>query len=192
VPSAQAATTFAYVGRLVSEKGLHSLVEAAQRLRRWNCNFCIKFVGDGPERSSLQAAVAAMGLCAHVVFTGYLHDRELEEALNDVAAVVMPSIWEETAGLSAMEHMMRGRVVIATDIGGLGEVVDGAGLKFPLGDIDALAGCMKRVIIEPELARTLGEKARVRAREIFSERRMIADHLALYRGAGQASSLTKA
>jgi glycosyltransferase involved in cell wall biosynthesis len=93
----------------------------------------------------------------------------------------MPSIWEEVAGLSAIEHMMRGRLVIATDIGGLGEVVDGAGLKFPLGDIDGLAGCMKQVIDEPSLAQALGEKARKRAQASFSEKGMLAEHLALYR-----------
>jgi rhamnosyl/mannosyltransferase len=92
----------------------------------------------------------------------------------------MPSIWEETAGLSAMEHMMRGRMVIATDIGGLGELVDAAGFKFPLGDIDGLTYCMKRVIDEPGLAKALGEKAGKRARAVFDERRMLTEHLALY------------
>ena len=44
--------------------------------------------------------------------------------------VVMPSQWEETAGLAAIEQMMRGGVVIASDIGGLGEVVSEAGLRY--------------------------------------------------------------
>ncbi len=172
---------FAYVGRFVSEKGLDLLVEAARRLQTAGCNFQLKLVGDGPDRTRLEVAVDAMGLRSRVAFTGYLRGSDLEKALQDIDVVVMPSIWEESAGLSAMEHMMRGRMVIATDIGGLGELVDGTGLKFPLGDIDALTSCMKQVIDDPNLAKVLGEKAGKRAQESFGEERMLAEHLALYR-----------
>ena len=173
--------TFAYVGRLVPEKGLHLLVEAAGRLQKTGCDFRIKFIGDGPERSRLQLGVETLGLGERVAFTGYLEGKALEVALQAVAAVVMPSVWEETAGLAAMEQMMRGRLVIAADIGGLGEVVGEAGLKFPPADPDALTSCMKRVLDEPDVVRTLGEKARARALKLFGEERMIAEHIALYR-----------
>ncbi len=179
-PQAGTPVTFAYVGRLVSEKGLPLLVEAARRLNQAGCLFAIKFIGDGPERSHLEEAADQLGVRHRVTFLGFLQGGDLESAMADVTALVMPSIWEETAGLSAMEHMIRGRVVIATDIGGLGEVVDGAGLKFPLGDFDALASCMKRVIDEPSLATVLGEKARQRAQDTFREEQMIADHLDVY------------
>lgn len=171
---------FAYVGRLVSEKGLDLLLAAAERLRASGCNFRVKFVGDGPERRRLEAAVDALGLRERVSFTGYLRGTAFERELSDVAVVVMPSIWEETAGLAAIEHMMRGRMVIAADIGGLGEVVDGAGLKFPAGNADGLTACIKRVIDEPSLAIELGEKARARAHAAFRAERMVARHRALY------------
>jgi glycosyltransferase involved in cell wall biosynthesis len=148
----------------------------------------VKFIGDGPERSGLQASVEAFGLSQRVFFTGYLHGKLLESALSDVTAVVMPSIWEETAGLSAIEQMMRGRLVIAADIGGLGEMVGEAGLKFQAGDADGLALCMKRVLNEPALTSVLGEKARARALQLFREDRMVADHVALYRELLQARS----
>jgi glycosyltransferase involved in cell wall biosynthesis len=129
----------------------------------------------------LEEAVDAFKLREHVTFTGFLRGEELESALAEVAALVMPSIWEETAGLSAMEHMMRGRLVIATDIAGLGEIVGDAGLKFPIGDVDGLVSCMKRVVDQPRLVKELGEKARERAVELFQEERMVAEHLAVYR-----------
>lgn len=172
--------TFAYVGRLVGEKGLHLLVEAAGRLQKAGCDFRIKFIGDGPERSRLQAGIETLGLGERVAFTGYLEGKALEVALQDVAAVVMPSIWEETAGLAAMEQMMRGRLVIAADIGGLGEVVGEAGLKFPPADADALTSCMKRVLDEPSMVRTVGEKARVQALRLFCQERMVHQHMAVY------------
>ena len=179
-PDSASPPSFAYVGRLVSEKGLNLLLASARRLHAAGCNFRLKFIGDGEERSRLQAAVDASGLSGRVIFTGYLQGDELQRELRDVVALVMPSIWEETAGLAAIEQMMRGRPVIATNVGGLAELVDGTGLKFRLGDVEGLASCMKRVLDEPSLVRTLGEQARKRAREGFTETRMLAEHLALY------------
>jgi glycosyltransferase involved in cell wall biosynthesis len=173
--------TFAYVGRLVSEKGLDLLVEAGHRLDADRCSFNIRFIGDGPERPRLQAKVLALGFCNSVVFTGYLQGADLDCALEDVDAIVMPSIWEETAGLSAIEHMMRGRLVIAADVGGLGEMVGEAGLKFPVGDVAGLITCMKRVLDQPTLTKELGGKARKRALRLFAEERMAREHLATYR-----------
>ncbi len=189
-PQTGTPVTFAYVGRLVSEKGLPLLIEAARRLNEAGRSFCVKFIGDGPERSHLEKAADQLGVRNRVTFTGYLKGDDLENAMADVAALVMPSIWEETAGLSAMEHMMRGRLVIATDIGGLGEVVDSAGLKFSLGDFTGLSSCMKRLLDEPGLAKVLGEKARQRAHELFHEERMVAEHLVAYRQLLEGSGLS--
>jgi glycosyltransferase involved in cell wall biosynthesis len=178
---------FAYVGRLVAEKGLPLLVEAAGRLHQRDYDFRLKFVGDGPEHARLERMVAERGFPGKVTFTGVLSGEALSEATADVAAVVMPSIWEETAGLAAMEQMMRGRLVIAADIGGLGEVVNGSGLKFTAGDVEQLAACMQQVIEEPGLVSDIGAKARRRCLEVFHENLMIDNHVAVYRqvvGAG--------
>jgi glycogen(starch) synthase len=171
---------FAYVGRLVSEKGLPLLVEAVGRLREQGYKFHLKFVGDGPERHRLEASVAASELQPEVTFTGFLSGKKMEEALRDVAVVIMPSIWEETAGIAAIEQMFRGRLVIASDIGGLGEIVGTAGLKFPLGDVSALVNCMKQVLDKPDIVSTLGQKARTRALNCFGLERVTEEHLAIY------------
>jgi glycosyltransferase involved in cell wall biosynthesis len=176
---------FAYVGRLVSEKGLPLLVEAARRLRDRGERFTVKFIGDGPERARLTVMVEEHGLRPQVTFTGFLRGQRLLDELAGVTALVMPSVWEETAGLSAVEQMMRGRLVIASDIGGLGELVDGAGLKFAPGDVGALVGCMARVLSEPELAGRLGAVARVRARALFGAEVTLETHLAVFRRAMQ-------
>jgi glycosyltransferase involved in cell wall biosynthesis len=77
--------------------------------------------------------------------------------------------------------MMRGRLVIASDIGGLGEIVGDAGLKFPPGDAHALAACMRKVLEDPSLIDALGEKGRDRARVYFARERMIEEHAKVYR-----------
>jgi glycosyltransferase involved in cell wall biosynthesis len=75
-----------------------------------------------------------------------------------------------------MEQMMRGRLVVVSDIGGLGEVVDGTGLKFPCGDVQGLTACLRRVLGEPELVEELGPRGRVRALELFTQKRMVEEY----------------
>jgi len=175
-----AVPTFAYVGRLVSEKGLPLLLEAAKRLKEEGYDFRLLFVGDGPERKFLEMMAVKLNLQDRVQFTGFLVGEALEEVMASIHAVIIPSVWEETAGLAAMEHMMRGRLVIASDIGGLGEVVDGAGLKFTPGDVAALAHCLRQVLEHPNLVTELGAKARQRALQFFRWERMVQEHLTLY------------
>jgi glycosyltransferase involved in cell wall biosynthesis len=183
VPVRESLFQVAYVGRLVAEKGLPLLLQAAQKLRDEGDTFRISFIGDGPERRQLNEQTERCGLRDFVKFTGDLRGRELEDAVAGIDVVVMPSLWEETAGLSAIEQMMRGRVVIAADIGGLGEIVGDAGLKFAPGDAEALASCIRKLIEDPGLARSLGSAARARAMNLFTRDRMIRDHASLYREA---------
>jgi glycosyltransferase involved in cell wall biosynthesis len=171
---------FAYVGRLTSQKGLPLLIQAASHLLDQGYNFRLMFIGDGAERSRLEHMTETLGLQEQVTFTGFLQGEQLQSTLAEVAAVVMPSIWEETAGLSAIEQMMRGRVVIAANIGGLGEVVSQAGLRFAAGDTKELIACLQRVLDEPELVRILGRAARARALHLFRQERMVNEHVHLY------------
>jgi glycogen synthase len=172
---------FAFVGRLVPEKGIAVLLEAARQLISEQNVFDVRLVGDGPERTTLESIIRRDKLERHVHITGYLTGAALVEALREVQVVVMPSVWEETAGLAAIEQMMRGRLVIASNIGGLGEVVGNAGLRFTPGDAAALAECMRRVLHHPALVDEMGRTARVRALSLFARPRMIDEHLHAYR-----------
>jgi len=171
---------FAYVGRLVPLKGLPILLKATRLLKDKGYHFRLKLLGDGPERESLGALVTDLKLGGVVEFTGFSQGEQFSKELDEVSVVVMPSIWEETAGLAAIEQMMRGRLVIASDIGGLAEVVGDAGLKCPPGDPVALANCMKRVLDNPEIAVQMGRSARARALSEFGEERMAKDHAELF------------
>lgn len=176
---------FAYVGRLVEEKGPLLLIEAAKCLRKEGFRFMLRFIGDGPERQKLEDLASAAGLteAETVEFTGFLRGSVLAKNLRSVDVVVMPSICEETAGLAPIEQMMSGRLVIASDIGGLGEVVGDAGLKFEAGNSEALAACMRQVLRNPFLIGEIGRKARERALRLFERQRMVAEHATIYRQA---------
>jgi glycosyltransferase involved in cell wall biosynthesis len=181
--SIPAKVCFAYLGRLVPEKGVGVLLNAAGKLQKEGREFDIVLIGDGTERLTLESEITRLGLGSRVRLTGFLSGTELSSLLQGVHVVVMPSVWEETAGLSAIEQMMRGRLVIASAIGGLAEVVGDAGILFPPGDAAALASCMSAVIDHPEQIVTLGIKARVRALSTFNLERMLEEHAQVCRQA---------
>jgi glycogen(starch) synthase len=170
----------AFVGRLTTEKGLPLLLTASKSLKDEGIPFRLTFIGDGPERGRLEEMVKELSLVDCVKFTGALSYADLDRAIGTIKVVVMPSVCEETAGLSAIEQMMRGRVVIAADIGGLGEIVGNAGLKFDPGDSRALAVCIRQLLNEPSLAASLGMAARARASQLFKLKDMVQNHMSLY------------
>jgi glycosyltransferase involved in cell wall biosynthesis len=172
--------SFAYLGRLVAEKGIPIFLESVRLLKEEGFVFDIKLVGEGPQRAEIERLIQEKQIQDSVTITGFLTGNALHEMMQRVAVVVMPSVWEETAGLAAIEQMMRGRLVIASKIGGLAEVVGEAGLLSPPGDPIALAECMKKVIQNPALIETFGKNARDRAATLFKRSRMVEEHARVY------------
>ncbi|HKV48366.1 MAG TPA: glycosyltransferase family 4 protein [Candidatus Acidoferrales bacterium] len=172
---------FAYVGRLVVEKGIPVLLRAASQLAERGFDFRVRILGDGPERQNLENISQQLRLSSRVEFLGSVPAKQVSDALGRIDAVVVPSVCEEVAGLTAIEQMMRGRLVIASAIGGLGEVVADSGLTFPTGDAGALADCMKRVLEKPETIAEFGKAAKARALELFNQDRMVEGHVSIYR-----------
>jgi len=171
---------FAFIGRLVKEKGVSDLLRSAHALAAEGYEFRLKIVGDGPERAALEILVEDLDLKKHTEFTGAVSAASVSRVLTEATAVVIPSTWEEVAGLVALEQMMQGRLVIAADVGGLGETVNGFGLKFPPGDITALKVCMQKTVENPGASIQMRMKARINAAREFSEERMVKEHLQLY------------
>jgi glycosyltransferase involved in cell wall biosynthesis len=177
---------FAFVGRLVKEKGVSVLLQAAHQLLQKGCDFRLKIVGEGPERPALEKLAAELGLGDNTEFTGTVPIASIPTVLGEATAVIMPSIWEDVAPLVGLEQMMQGRLVIASDIGGLGETVNGFGLKFPAGDVAGLESCIRQTIENPNLSGEMGKKAQMHALEAYAVERMVEEHLRLYRALVQS------
>jgi glycosyltransferase involved in cell wall biosynthesis len=175
------APSFAFIGRLASTKGVPVLLEAAARLREQGYTFELKIIGEGPERARLDAMARGLGLEDCARFLGLLPPEAAAAVLEDAWATVVPSLAGEVFGLAVAQQMMRGQMVIASDLGALGEVLGDAGLKFNPGDVDGLCACLRRVLDHPEIAREYGAKARERARNLFRCDRMVEEHRQLYR-----------
>jgi glycogen(starch) synthase len=171
----------AFLGRLVTTKGLRVLLEAARILRDQNRSFELLIIGDGPERTSLEQSAHDSHMDAHVCFAGRLSGSELEASLARASTVVVPSLGGEVFGLVVAENMLRGLPIVASDLGAFVEVLGGVGLVFRTGDAEGLASGLARLLDDPALATRLGNGGRERALHFCSKSRMIDAHARVYR-----------
>ena len=178
-PELSMTAPFVYIGRLVVEKGVGVLVKASSLLKKRGRSFQVRIIGDGPERAALEALTTKLDVSEEVRFTGFKKGRELAAILELPCILIMPSICQDVAPFAPLEHMIRARPVIASDIGGLAEEVGEAGLKFPPGDAEALADQMERILLDPGLADRLGNKGRERVLERYTSQQMIRGYLDL-------------
>jgi glycosyltransferase involved in cell wall biosynthesis len=178
-PSARPVITF--LGRLVTTKGVRVLFEAASELRRQNRAFELLIIGDGPERTSLEQFAQELGLSGQLRFAGRLAAAQLDAALADSFAVVIPSLGGEVFGLAVAENMMRALPVVASDLGAFTEVVGDAGLIFKTGNAAELAAKIAQLLDDPGQAATLGQRGRKRALDFCSLPKMLDAHAAVYR-----------
>lgn len=175
-------STFAFIGRLVSTKGVDLLLRASADLLRKGVECQVVIIGDGPERKTLELLCSKLGLAQRVDFVGRAEEKDVDTLLSDAVAVVIPSLAGEVFGLVAAESMMRGLPIIVPDGGSLAEVAGETGLKFTPGDANSLAVCMERCLRSPQVAIELGDRARGRGIAKFSADQMLDSHLALYQG----------
>jgi N-acetyl-alpha-D-glucosaminyl L-malate synthase BshA len=143
----------------------------------------LRLVGDGPERAPAVAELTRLGLAGDVDLLGEQVD--LPETLADADLFLLPSE-SESFGLAALEAMACGVPVVASDVGGLPEVLgadDEAGFLRPVGDVDGMAACARRLLDDPDLRRRMAAAARRRAETRFRPEPAIERYLDVYRRA---------
>jgi glycogen synthase len=169
-----------FQGRLVTTKGLSLLLEAGRILRERGLSFRILIIGDGPERSTLEEFARKSGLTDRVQFVGRLDPHQLETAISGAYVAVVPSLAGEVFGLVVAENMRRGLPVIASDVGAFVEVLGDGGLTFRTGEVADLVDKLVQLLNDPALAAKLGNTARLRILNQYSEESMLQHHLSLY------------
>jgi len=124
-------------------------------------------IGDGPDRSSARALAQKLGVCDRVAFVG--KRRSFVSLLAAADLFLLPSE-SESFGLAALEAQSCGIPVIASDVGGVPEVVAHAetGLLCPMGDTDAFAEAIVTLARDPGRRREIGNAARSRAASLFA------------------------
>jgi glycogen(starch) synthase len=174
----------AFLGRLVTTKGVRVLLDAARILREQNRDFQLLIIREGPERASLETFAQQTSLAGHVRFTGRLGAEQLEAALSGASVVVVPSLGGEVFGLVVAENMWRGLPVITSDLGAFVEVLGECGLTFPTGNAAELARAIGQIFDDPAFATQIAQRGRQRALEFCDFQRMLESHTRVYRRAG--------
>jgi glycosyltransferase involved in cell wall biosynthesis len=166
------------IGRLHEEKGHRFLFDAVPSIISRVGPIRVLLAGLGAHRAALEADVQRRGLQDTVRFLGWRP--EIPELISLASVVVLPSL-AESFGFALLEAGSLGKPVVAAATGGVPEVVVQGenGLLVPPRDPVALAESISRVLLDPALAKALGEGGRRQARR-FSFERMIRGYEAVY------------
>ena len=165
-----------FVGRLAAGKGLDVLLRALGKAG--DPPFVI--VGDGPSSADLQALARSIGL-RHTRFTGWQQHEDVNDLLAEARYVVVPSLVEEAAPLSALEALAAGCPLLVSDRGALPEFVGGGrGLVSRAGDVGDLAARLVQLLDDDALCRRASEKALSFARRSLDPERHLADLESVY------------
>jgi glycosyltransferase involved in cell wall biosynthesis len=165
------------VGRLKAPKDFLTLVRAVAELPARACELVV--VGDGPDREELEAEIRDLGLDGDVRLLGERSD--VAELLAGADAFVLSSV-SEGMPISVLEAMAAGLPVVATQVGGVPELVaDGeTGFLVPPGEPQALADALRRLLADQDLRQRLGDAGLERVRRSFDLGEFRRAHVALY------------
>ncbi|HET9728347.1 MAG TPA: glycosyltransferase [Acidimicrobiia bacterium] len=176
--------------RLVPDKGMHLLVEAARDLP----DARVIIAGDGPERGNLEALARSLGVADRVDLVG--HRADIAELLAACDIFVLATKWEGVESPSApcmsatddflplavLEAMAAARPVVMTRVAAGDAIDDGVnGLHVPRGDVHAIVQALRRLIDDARLREELGDRAAATVRGRFSIKQTIEQTEALYR-----------
>ena len=168
------------VGRLVGWKGIHVVINAIASLP----TLVYLIVGTGPEEGELKMLASRLGVSERVIFVGRVAHEDLPQLLAQCDVFVQPSVGEEAFGISVIEAMASGVPVIASDNGGLPEIVENGvtGLLLRPGDTAAWRRGLADLADDPPRARRMGAAARQRAVAHFTWSANAARHESLLFG----------
>lgn len=168
--------------QLFPRKGIRFLIEAAAQLKPRISDLKVVIAGDGFERPELERLAQRLGIAADVTFLGWVPNADLPQYYRAAAISVIPSL-EEGFGIPAAEAMGCETAVVASDAGGLPEVVEHGvtGLVVPRGDTQALTAAMETLLADPLLRRRMGVAGRVRALRMFDWDRTAEQFEEIYR-----------
>ncbi len=171
-----------YVGRFVPIKDLATLIGAFAIVLRHVPDAWLVLVGDGPLRPELESLVQRLNLSGRVRFLGWSSDLVLIYATIDICAL---SSLNEGTPVAMIEAMAAGKAVVATKVGGVGDVIEDGrtGVLVPPGDAEALADALVMLARDRAMRHRLGQAAKDSVAVRFAHERLVDDVDRLYTSA---------
>ena len=165
----QKAFVIGFIGRMVPEKGLMTLVEAAGRLKG---DWTLLLIGRGPDRDIVLQRLESLGIADRVRWVDVVPHLELGKYYNAMNVLVSPSIttavWKEQFGLVVAQAMASQVPVVGSLCGETPNLVGDAGLLFPEGDVSALIEHLCHLQLDSELCADLGMRGVKRIQENYT------------------------
>lgn len=155
--------TLGFVGYLGKHKGLDVLLRSLSLIAD-SGDVRLLVAGDGEERKNLEALCQELRLDRVVTFCGQVENQRIGAIYEQIDVLVVPSVWPENSPVTITEAMASGIPVIASDIGGISELVENGvtGLLGPPRDARTLADLIQRFRKDPDLRRQMGRNALAR------------------------------
>ncbi|MGH2494001.1 MAG: glycosyltransferase, partial [Ktedonobacteraceae bacterium] len=174
--------TLGFLGRLVEDKGLPTIIEALTMLP----DYCRAiFTGNGPMKSVLEEQAARLGVSGRVTFKSGVPTYEAPQILQDMDVLVLPSLtrpnWKEQFGRVLAEAMACETPVIGSDSGEIPYVIADAGLTFPEGNAHELSQRVQQLLDDPALYATLARKGRQRVLENYTQEQIAKQTYEVYK-----------
>lgn len=168
-----------FLGRLVPEKGLRTLIEGFRRVRT---DKKLVVAGGGSDTDGFVAELKALAAGdERILFTGFVQGQILTELYGNAFLYTLPSLLEGMP-LSLMEALSYGNCCLTSDIPECADLLDGHGATFHAGDADDLAEKLQRLIDDPALLAQYRAGAADSICEKYNWDSVVAQTLALYRG----------
>ncbi|HHV61228.1 MAG TPA: glycosyltransferase family 4 protein [Firmicutes bacterium] len=160
------------IARLIPAKGVDVFIKAARQLLDRGMDAVFLVVGDGPQRPELEKLTQDLDIQSSVRFLGFRDD--IPAILESLDLFVLPTL-SEGMSITILEAMAAGVPVVASDVGGVSEVVinEMTGRLVPPGDVAALADAIERALGEPDKARAMASLARLKVEEDFNLQTML-------------------
>jgi len=151
--------TLGFIGHLGKHKGLDVLLHALSLMDASRVRLLV--VGTGEDAEWLQTFCHERGLNPYVTFVGHVENHRIASIYQQINVLVVPSVWPENSPVTITEAMASGIPVIASDVGGISELVEDGitGYLIPLRDSLAIAERIERFLARPELLKAMGERA---------------------------------
>jgi glycogen synthase len=169
-------------GRMVGDKGFDIAIRAFVTVLERRPGARLVLAGEGPARAGLERLAVECEVAHAVEFVGGVAPEDVPALINTASLVIVPSRWEEPFGLVALEAALMARPVVASRVGGLGEVVED-GITGILVDRDnpvALANAIIHIVDDPQKADGMGLAARARSMRVFAWDRCVDQYEQLY------------
>ncbi len=159
-----------YFGRLSKEKGIDTVLEALQNIKSKNIKFLI--AGSGPAEKEIRNKISELNLFDQVSLLGFKSDQELSELITNAKAIMMPSLWSENMPYSLLETLVMGKIVIASQVGGMPELITDQynGYLYKAGDQLELAKKIDKLVdLDQEKLQKMTRKAQEKIKFLNSK-----------------------